>query len=173
MPSPNQWAGFHHPTTKRNVNAPTAHPSRDPMLWFTENKCTAREPAYVTLIEDHAMSVAGSISGLLDEFTTKAGVSDFETVIGVAVDTPSTPPASFPERPTRLDSGSRISRQTSHSPTEYLEYPGDTGEPSSDGDRFMLLDDVSVGCEVDDERMSQQIAGSEREKCLYARFLGV
>jgi len=164
------WAGFHSHIPKHNVNAPTAHPSHDPMSWFSDKR-TIPQAAHVEEIPDvdHSMSNTGSIEGLLGAFA-KAGVSGYETVVGVADATPSLPPTSFPTAPSIHTLRSMRSRNTLSTPTTYTE---------QDCGRFELMegdeedDTMSVeGDQFYDEITSERYDGSEPDSMSICSIAG-
>ena len=152
------WAAFHSQIPKHNVNAPTAHPSRDPMSWFSDKRTTP-QGAHVEEIPnaDDPMSDTRSMEDLLGALT-KAEVSGYQTIVGVPASTPSLPPTSFPINPSLRSLQSMRSRNTLRPPTAYTQ---------QDCGRFELIKDEDddrttiVGDQFDDEVMSERYEGSE------------
>jgi len=166
--APEDWAGYHHHPTQRNGNNFRPRPlSCDPMTLFSDKRTTPIG-AHLEEIpnEDQSKSKAGSVGGLLGAFT-KAGVSGYETVVGVA-DATSLPPTSFPVALSHrtLSMGSRDTLRPS---TEYLE---------DDHDRFELMDgDVDdantiEGDRIGDEPMSQHWEASQSVDMSLCSVLG-
>jgi hypothetical protein len=130
--TPEDWAGFHQQPTQRNGNNFRPRPpSCDPMTMFSDKRTTPIG-AYLQEIpnEDHSKSKAGSVGALLGAFT-KAGVSGYETIVGVA-DATSPPPTSFPIALSHRSLRSVPSRNTLGESDEYLV---------QDCDRFELMDE--------------------------------